>query len=116
MGFCLEKGEHTSSTRRMSLTRLSLTDRLSIALDIARALDYPAIRGLIQPSFSGILPQYRPCTHPRLMFYSYGVLLLALVTGLNSIQGSVTLAEWDRGVGGRVMMYEVWAYLSGSKT
>lgn len=118
---------------------LSWSNRLNIALDIARALDYlhsqadpPIIHrdvkssnillidnnhakladfGLcklgydkpgsqspttIKGSFGYVDTNYLKTglVSPKSDVYSYGVLLLELITGLKSIQGSVTLAEW----------------------
>ncbi|KAG6778424.1 hypothetical protein POTOM_018288 [Populus tomentosa] len=160
MGSCLEKGEqlllleyvpnktlfdriHTYHGQSSCI--LSWSSRLSIALDIARALDYPRSRadptiihrdvksssillvdddhakladfGLcnlgydrpdsetsttptsptsIKGSFGYIDINYlnTGLATPKIDVYSYGVLLLELITGLKSIQGSVTLAEW----------------------
>ncbi|KAK6158562.1 hypothetical protein DH2020_005876 [Rehmannia glutinosa] len=87
MGFCLEKGEqlllleyvpNKSLFDRMhtiqgqSTGSLSWSSRLSIALDIAYALDY--LHSVADPPLR--------------------VLLLELITGLRSLQGSFTLAEW----------------------
>ncbi|KAF2295754.1 hypothetical protein GH714_033867 [Hevea brasiliensis] len=154
MGFCLEKGEqlllleyvpNKSLFDRMhtylgqSSRILSWSNRLNIALDIARALDYlhsqadpPIIHrdvkssnillidsdhakladfGLcklgydklgsqspttIKGSFGYVDTNYLKIglVSPKSDVYSYGVLLLELITGLKSIQGSVTLAEW----------------------
>ncbi|KAL9353640.1 hypothetical protein Peur_051610 [Populus x canadensis] len=125
---------------------LSWSSRLSIALDIARALDYLHSRadptiihrdvkssnillvdddhakladfglcklGYDRPdSETSTTPSTSPTSikgsfgyidinylntglaTPKIDVYSYGVLLLELITGLKSIQGSVTLAEW----------------------
>ncbi|KAF9690371.1 hypothetical protein SADUNF_Sadunf01G0188800 [Salix dunnii] len=160
MGFCLEKGEqllvleyvpnktlfdriHTYHGHSSGI--LSWSSRLSIALDIARALNYlhsradptiihrdvkssnillvdddhakladfglcklgydkpdsetrttPTSPTSIKGSFGYIDINYlnTGLATPKIDVYSYGVLLLELITGLKSLQGSVTLAEW----------------------
>ena len=118
---------------------LSWSNRLNIALDIARALDYlhcvadpPVIHRDIKSSNillidddhakladfglcklgSDAQSAYTPTAikgslgyvdtyylntgivSPKCDVYSFGVLLLELITGLKSVQGSTTLAEW----------------------
>ncbi|CAK7357271.1 unnamed protein product [Dovyalis caffra] len=180
MGFCLEKGEqlllleyvpnktlfdrmHTYHGQSSGI--LSWSSRLSIALDIARALDYlhsqadPTIIhrdvkssnillvdddhakladfGLcklgydkpgsetstttptpasIKGSFGYIDIDYLKTglATPKIDVYSYGVLVLELITGLKSIKGSVTLAEWTEEYR-KSDDIEVWAKLLDPK-
>ncbi|KAG6780094.1 hypothetical protein POTOM_016506 [Populus tomentosa] len=144
---------------------LSWSSRLSIALDIARALDYlhsradPTIihRDVKSSSIllvdddhakladSGLckLGYDRPDSEtstapssptsirgssgyidinylntglatPKIDVYSYGVLLLELITGLKSVQGSMTLAEWTE-EWRKSDDVEVWANLQDPK-
>lgn len=125
-----------------SLVPLSWQNRLSIALDIARALDYlhsiadpPIIHRDIKSSnillvddCHAKLADFGLCKlghdvqtartpttikgslgyvdtnylntgllSPKCDVYSFGVLLLELITGLKSLQGSMTLPEWTEG-------------------